>query len=139
MSITNGHHSALVGNNAITNGDTPRSDSELSDLQDPVTGAFVGIATDQDESMDDAVHDMETSQSDGDDDAEGEEDADFDIETPPRENGTMRRLSTSSGSSGRPNKRKASVDDDELMLQNPELYGLRRSVGAVTSGTVVNG
>ena len=79
---------------------------------------------------DDAIHDMATSELDDEEDAPGEEDADFDEETPPPEpRDDMRHDSSSSEGSLRPGKRKADmVDDEEYMKQNPELYGLRRSV-----------
>jgi chromodomain-helicase-DNA-binding protein 1 len=81
---------------------------------------------DQDAELDD---DMETSD---DADAEGEPDGDYDSETPPlaRVNGARSQSLTSQGSS-RSRKRKASVEEDEFITQNPELYGLRRSVGSL--------
>lgn len=129
MSISNGHASPIVEDVAITNNQTPRSESDLSDLQE-VPGLESHPVHDQDdeESMDDTMHDMATSESDQEEDVEGEDDADFDIETPPAETGALRRASSSSHDSSRPAKRKASMDDDEFMMQNPELYGLRRSV-----------
>ena len=108
-----------------------RSESELSDINDFPTTAVSSVTEQQDEehSDDDAIHDMATSELNEDDDAPGEEDADFDAETPPPEdtNG-MRHDRSLSEDSLRPGKRKLEVDDEEYMKQNPELYGLRRSV-----------
>lgn len=72
---------------------------------------------------------MATSELDEDEDAPGEEDADFDEETPPPiQVDTMQRDRSLSSTSSRPGKRKADLDEQELMEQNPDLYGLRRSV-----------
>jgi len=77
--------------------------------------------------MEDAAQDMITSDSDGEEDAEGEEDDDF--QSPINEDDNTRRASISSEDSTRPSKRKAApAEDDDFMTQNPELYGLRRSV-----------
>ena len=133
MSMTNGHVSE---HDVVASNPSPRpqrSESELSDAGDIPTTAITSISEHppQEPSDDDAIHDMATSELDEDEDAEGEEDADFDEETPPPEpaNG-MRHDRSSSEDSVRPGKRKAPVDDEEFMKQNPELYGLRRSVGA---------
>lgn len=114
-----------------------RSDSDLSDLNDIPTTTISSTTGPGDEapSDDDAIHDMATSELDEDEDAPGEEDADFDEETPPP--GQADRMDvdgSSSESSSRPGKRKAEVDDEELMKQNPELYGLRRSVSNDATG-----
>lgn len=112
-----------------------RSESPLSDVGDLPTTTVSSITGPQDEdhSEDDAIHDMATSELDDEEDAPGEddeeEDAEFDEETPPPEDDLQR---SPSESSLRPGKRKAEspIDDEEYMKQNPELYGLRRSVCA---------
>lgn len=114
-----------------------RSDSDLSDLNDIPTTTLSPTTGPADEppSDDDAIHDMATSELDEDEDAPGEEDADFDEETPPPGHADRMDVDGSeSESSSRPGKRKAEVDDEELMKQNPELYGLRRSVGTNAAG-----
>lgn len=129
MSISNGHVSSVVNDIAMKHTQSAHSESDLSDLQEAqISESHHANGQDEVESMDDTMHDMATSESDEEEDAEGEDDADFDIETPSVQNGTLRRESSSSHDSSHPTKRKASVDDDEFMLQNPELYGLRRSV-----------
>lgn len=107
------------------------SESELSDLNDLPTTIMASPRDPNDTlaSDDDAIHDMATSELDEDEDAPGEMDADFDEETPPAEDiDAMEEDQASEDSSSRPGKRKADVDDEEYMKQNPELYGLRRSV-----------
>jgi chromodomain-helicase-DNA-binding protein 1 len=60
------------------------------------------------------------------------EDADFDIDDSPAPEATdsVRHERSTSVESHRPLKRKLGVEDDEHIKANPELYGLRRSVGA---------
>lgn len=115
----------------VTNGDkiATHSDSDLSDMKD----ATVEDASSNDEAQGD-THDEDAqgysmTESSEDEDAEGEPDGDYDSETPPpAEQEASAAETSSSDTSRRPSKRKASVEDDEFMEQNPELYGLRRSV-----------
>lgn len=134
MSLANGH--AIEGDSGFLKPSHPsHSESDLSELHDIPTNTIpsnsaVNHQVPSDE--DDAIHDMATSELDEDEDAPGEEeDADFDEETPPpaAADGIDQEIS-SSESTSRHGKRKAEVDDEEYMKQNPELYGLRRSVGA---------
>ena len=134
MSLTNGH--APDGDTDMLKPTTQptRSESELSDLRDIPTDHVPSTSAPQDDihSDDDAIHDMATSELEEDEDAPGEEDADFDEETPPPEQPAgMDHDRSSSEDVSRPGKRKADVDDEEYMKQNPELYGLRRSVSVV--------
>jgi chromodomain-helicase-DNA-binding protein 1 len=82
---------------------------------------------------DDATpHDMDTSDDAQDDDADADADADadgdYDIETPPQAPSSPSRSEQSlSEESVRPPKRKA-LHDEDFIMNNPELYGLRRSV-----------
>lgn len=114
------------------------SESPLSDVNDLPTasGAQSDDRPQQDPSDDDAIHDMATSELEEDDGDDDEQDANFDEETPPPEaaNG-MRHDRSSSDEDMRSGKRKATVDDDQYMKQNPELYGLRRSVRRAPSPT----
>lgn len=125
--MTNGHPSEPDADHEHDLEQPTRSESELSDLHDlpPVQNH----AIEHGPSDDDAIHDMATSEMDEDDDAPGEDDADFEAESPRAEptNG-MRHDRSPSEESLRPGKRKPDVDDEEYMKQNPELYGLRRSV-----------
>jgi len=134
MSLTNGHSTEVDESRLGPSPPSRRSESELSDLNELPTTTMSSASPpdDADASEDDAIHDMATSELDDEDDAPGEEDADFDEETPPPAAGSrMRQDESMSEDSGRPGKRKADdVEDEEFMKQNPELYGLRRSVSA---------
>jgi chromodomain-helicase-DNA-binding protein 1 len=106
------------------------SESPLSDVNDlPTTTASHIDEHTQDGSDDDAMQDMATSEVEEEDEVVEEQDADFDEETPPPEgtNG-MRHDDSSSEEEVRSGKRRGAVDDEQYMKQNPELYGLRRSV-----------
>ncbi|KAK3672268.1 ATP-dependent DNA helicase Hrp3 [Recurvomyces mirabilis] len=126
MSLTNGHVDTVHENHINSTLPLTRSESELSDLNDapPSRNEAHGQAA----SEDDAMHDMATSEMDRDEDALGEEDAEYDAESPaPQPAGGMRDDRLSSEDSLRPARRKGDADDDDFMKRNPELYGLRRS------------
>jgi len=127
MAMPNGHVSEVAFDSREPSEQPPRSESELSDVND--TSTALPHQQEEVHSDDDAIHDMATSEMDEDEDAPGEEDADYDAETPPPEQSDgMRHDRSSSEESVRSGKRRTQVDDEELMKQNPELYGLRRSV-----------
>jgi chromodomain-helicase-DNA-binding protein 1 len=131
MSTTNGHVSDVDADAVDDSPPVPRSESELSDLNDIPPSR--SEPQEQEASDDDAMHDMATSEIDEDEDAPGEVDADYDAETPPPEpSAVMRHARSMSEDSLRPGKRKSDVDDEEYMKQNPELYGLRRSVRIIS-------
>lgn len=134
--MPNGHSSDVDDDRLKPSPLPDRSESELSDLNDIPTTTISSITEQQDAdgSDDDVMHDMATSELDEDEQAAGEDDADFDEETPPPEEADgMRRDRSSTEDSLRPGKRKPEVDDEEYMKQNPELYGLRRSVSTTSS------
>lgn len=133
--MANGHSDNVDGDLLKPPAQPRRSESEISDTNDfPTAMDSPDAANEGMFSDDDAVHDMATSELDEDEDAPGEEDADFDMESPrPRQDDAHAHDRSSSEPSSRPGKRKADVDDEEYMKQNPELYGLRRSVGAASS------
>ncbi len=130
--MPNGHASGMDEGYLRPSSRLERSESELSDVNDLPTNSISPNTEvdDMEHSDDDAIHAMATSELDEDEDAPGEEDADFSEETPPPQDvDAMRHDRSSSGGSSRLGKRKADdVDDEEYMKQNPELYGLRRSV-----------
>lgn len=131
MSLTNGHSSEADADLLKPSLQPQRSESDLSETNDiPTTTLSPDAPQDGVHSDDDAIHDMATSELDEDEDAPGEEDADFDEVTPPPEQAdAAHRAPSLSESSSRSGKRKAEeVDDEAYMKQNPELYGLRRSV-----------
>ncbi|KAF2735213.1 chromo domain-containing protein 1 [Polyplosphaeria fusca] len=137
--LTNGHASppavTLNGSTAFST----HSDSELSDVKDAIAEDH---SSDEDApgEVDDEDDEMIIAEESSDDvDAEGEPDGDYDSETPPpARDATSRHQSSSSQGSRRGLKRKASVDDDDFMAQNPELYGLRRSGRARPTRRIVD-
>jgi hypothetical protein len=67
-----------------------------------------------------------------DDDAEGEPDEDFDAAMQTQIDEEEESDDEADLSSPRPGKRKKQVDEEDYMLKDPELYGLRRSVRLVS-------
>lgn len=64
-----------------------------------------------------------------DEDALGSDDPDYNMETPPHQNAeSSQDARSTSQDSPRQRKRKAGVDKDDFIRDDPELYGLRRSV-----------
>ena len=114
-----------------------RTPSDLSDSHDIPTAQVQH--DEEDESDEDAMHDMATSEMDEDEDAPGEDDADYDAETPPPEQtDEAPRDRSMSEENTRSGKRKSDdVDDEEYMKENPELYGLRRSVSDRSRSVIV--
>ncbi|CAD0107356.1 unnamed protein product [Aureobasidium uvarum] len=125
MSFENGHLSPVDEPTYATLHTKPsRSESELSDVNDIPDQAVP-------ESADHVMHDVASPRSDEDEDADGSDDGDYDAPSPPsRASVDSRHSSVSSDGSSVPRKRKAEpdVDDDQYMQENPELYGLRRSI-----------
>lgn len=114
----------------FTNDDAPHdSESDLSEVAIPIIEA-PSPATSANHQPEFGAQDTEESESSA-ADAQGEsDDADFDMEespAAPAPNGE-RHDRSSSVESRRPAKRKLGVKEDEYILANPELYGLRRSV-----------
>ncbi|EME50139.1 hypothetical protein DOTSEDRAFT_68860 [Dothistroma septosporum NZE10] len=141
MSLTNGHAEESDSSLPRPSPQPTVEESELPDADDIPITRISSHAAPQDEthSDDDAIHDMATSSLDEDEDAPGEDDADFDDASPPPEHtDVLDHDRSSSESSSRPGKRKADVDDEEYMKQNPELYGLRRSGRARPTRRVVD-
>lgn len=127
---TNGHSAPLAVHAAPTQSPSQHSDSDLSDTHQPAAPEpSSDIDAPGEEDDDDELMAVDSDSSE-DVDAEGEPDADYDSDSPPSEHApSSRAQSVSSQESSRPLKRKASSEKDDYMTQNPELYGLRRSVG----------
>ena len=108
------------------------SDSELSDPSDPIAESAsppTPVDTKPEISMD--FDDMSS------DDAEAEDDGEFEVDAPIRQEPANEDDHSSSDESIRPAKRKAqAVDDEEFIRSNPDLYGLRRSGRARPSRTL---
>jgi chromodomain-helicase-DNA-binding protein 1 len=132
MSMANGHVDEADADLSSSSPQEPQSESDLSDANDihATTISSTTAARDEVYSDDDAMHDMATSELDEDEDAPGEADADFDVESPQRAQvNAIDQDGSSSDTNSRPGKRKADAEDEEaFMKENPELYGLRRSV-----------
>lgn len=126
LPIVNGHGSPLAHN--VTNADDEDAPSE-SELSDPTNraGAPISLGSDDQSPVHDEDNDVDAESSHS-EDAEGSEDGDYESETPLAQSDDQEVDRSSSEDSQRPRKRKASVEDDEYITQNPELYGLRRSV-----------
>lgn len=127
--FSNGHLDAT--SSTFTTHDRLTSGSE-SDLSDPADAPIAPTSFSQDNNQDaDRTKREETINTDSshENDAIGSDDGDFDIETPPpaKPDIASNELS-SSEESHKYGKRKTGVEQDEHMMNNPELYGLRRSV-----------
>jgi len=109
---------------------TPDSESDLSEAIDiPIASTSFSTSEQYDAGEESRLQesDIESSQ---DEDALGSDDPDYTMATPPVGNLTSdRNARSSSQDSPRQRKRKAGVEPDNYMLHDPELYGLRRSVG----------
>jgi chromodomain-helicase-DNA-binding protein 1 len=127
--FSNGHldtaSSTFDTHDRITSG----SESDLSDPADaPNAPTSSSQVKDQDADLT-SHEDTINTESSHEDDAIGSEDGDFDIETPPpaKPDVAFDELSSSEDSQ-KHGKRKAGAEQDKHMMNNPELYGLRRSV-----------
>jgi len=68
------------------------------------------------------------SVAESDEDAEGEPDEDFDVDMQIPNDDEEESNEESDSHSSRPGKRKQAVDEEDFIMKDPELYGLRRSV-----------
>ena len=105
------------------------SESDLSDAPEPQLPAAVEEGLPPHTSHENGVALEESGLSDGNDGDIGSDDADFDIDSQPLEATNEPDEHSLSEGSSRPPKRKAhGIEDDEDIKNNPELYGIRRSV-----------
>ena len=125
----NGHLSPHPAKPELISAVTSDSESALSEaLDDPaVLPLPTSIEKRNGPSNDeDADSDMESS---NDEDALGSDDPEYNMETPPPQIAeSSRDARSTSQESPRQRKRKTGVDNEGFMLNDPELYGLRRSV-----------
>ncbi|KAH7130759.1 P-loop containing nucleoside triphosphate hydrolase protein [Dendryphion nanum] len=142
--LTNGHSSIIPINTTTADTLSPRSESDLSDVREAaaVVSSSEEDAPGEEENDDEEIQvDSDSSDDDNDDDedAEGEPDGDYDSETPPPARAERSRAgSSTSQDSSRPRKRKSSVEDEEHIAKNPQLYGLRRSGRAHVNRRIVD-
>lgn len=115
--------------NSILANDEARYDtSELSEVEEPAaletSPSTSNSPRTQQSEFGQQEHEISESESEH---LGGSEDGDYDLDDAPPTNVVADH--SSSSESPRPAKRKLDLDDDQqYMLKNPELYGLRRSV-----------
>jgi chromodomain-helicase-DNA-binding protein 1 len=114
------------------NDDAPYdSESDLSDIHDPpAADASPSTSSTPPQQSEFGNQELESSDSSEPENQDGSEDADYEMEDSPATAPTNSRWieRSTSHDSRRPAKRKLGVEDDEHIMANPELYGLRRSV-----------
>ncbi|KAF2088907.1 chromo domain-containing protein 1 [Saccharata proteae CBS 121410] len=134
----NGHLSPLAHN--VTNADDASSHSE-SALSDHAGAAVRTTSPAQDHehsTNEEDVDDEHMSDSSHSEDAEGTEDGDYESDSLAAAQFDGPADRSTSEDSQRPSKRKASVEDDDYITKDPELYGLRRSGRARPNRRVVD-
>lgn len=129
ITLSNGHLSPPQAF-ARTSSILSASDSDLSDAVQPTSNVTASSSSAGHGGVGNGYHSRTTSGPTFDEDAIGSDDADYDMETPPPAHADSPRHARSSSQDSRHGtKRKVGLDDDDFMLNDPELYGLRRSVG----------
>ncbi|KAI4180548.1 MAG: hypothetical protein L6R41_007174, partial [Letrouitia leprolyta] len=115
---------------------TPESESELSEALDAPNAVLPSSTRDGETGVQATYHANESGSS-PDEDAIGYDDEDYDMDdySAPVVQPPTRDSRSSSPTSSKLGKRKASVEEDDFMLNDPELYGLRRSVESDTEGS----
>jgi len=125
----------------MRNDDAPYdSESDLSEIREPPAVETSPSTSSSPQQQSEFGHqDLESSDSSGSENNDGSDDADFDMEESPAAapTHTARIDRSTSHDSRRPTKRKLGFEDDEHILANPELYGLRRSVCMALSKTLI--
>lgn len=141
-SSVNGHMSpeTRAGARVILN--DRASESDLSDVDVNENAALAESSTSSSPIRNQSSRDLEpdldsepgAESSDNDDDNNNaSDDADFDMEDSPApsQSDALQDERSTSNSSRRVPKRKAVADEDDYIRENPELYGLRRSVRVI--------
>lgn len=128
LPYSNGHLSPPSTKPATNGAVTPESESDLSEATDvPNPHTAFPNSVQNDDGEDGEMRDSDESSQD--EDAVGSDDPDYDMATPPTGNaGSHGDDRSSSQDSPRQKKRKAGPEHEDYMLNDPELYGLRRSV-----------
>ncbi|KAI4224265.1 MAG: hypothetical protein L6R36_004798 [Xanthoria steineri] len=126
--MPNGHLSPPPIYNSMAQVLPSDSESDLSEAIDAPNTASSSSPVPDAENGVNGRYKADTSESSHDEDALGSDDADFELDnSPPALQQPTHPTRSSSETSSRLGKRKASVEDDGFMLADPELYGLRRS------------
>ena len=110
---------------------TSDSDSDLSEPLDLPNGPAQFLNGEEEKVANNQDEGLSGTESSPDEDALGSDDPDYDLATPSRpKHGSNDDARSSSQESPRYRKRKSGVEHGDFMLNDPELYGLRRSVSS---------
>ena len=130
LPYSNGHLSPPSSKSFVNGAGTSASESDLSEALD-LPNASVSFSNSERYAVDDDTRAQSTIEE-SEEDAIGDDDPDFDIATPAiADQQSLDDPPSSSDESPRQRKRKADVGPEDYILNDPELYGLRRSVGLV--------
>ena len=131
LPYSNGHLSPPSNNLQHSDAMTPESESDLSEAIDPQKATSISSEATRRDGTEKGLDRPGSTESLHEEDAMGSDDIDYDMDTPsPADPSSPADDARSSSQDSRRNgKRKAGADHDDFMLENPELYGLRRSVG----------
>ncbi len=134
LPYSNGHLSPTPTGPMPNGAPTPDSESDLSEAIDlPNAPTSFSNSEQYDAGGDTKLQDSDAGSS-HDEDALGSDDPDYNMATPPiGDTRSGRDARSSSEDSPRQRKRKAGLEPDDYMLNDPELYGLRRSVSRLVS------
>lgn len=130
---TNGHRSPGPMMEHQSASDRRGSDSDHSDAPNgPPSKRSASVPESDGEELNGVGHAPDMAESDPPTPDDASEDADFDMEEsrPSQHDEDVAEDRPSSSGSGQSSKRKARGTEDDFMLADPELYGLRRSVCA---------
>ncbi len=129
LSYSNGNLSPPSTKPAINGAVTPQSESDLSEALDTPNAPGTFPNSEQNDVGKNGQMRVSDDESLQDEDAVGSDDPDYDMATPPTGNaGSPGGDHSSSQDSPRQRKRKAGPEHEDYILNDPELYGLRRSV-----------
>ena len=129
LAYSNGHLSPIPTKRATDGAATPQSESDLSEALDTPNAPVTFPNSEQTHGGKNGQSRASDDDSLQDEDALGSDDPDYDLATPPPGNaGSHAEDVSSSQNSPRQRKRKAGPEQEDFMLNDPELYGLRRSV-----------
>ena len=128
MNYSNSHLSPPSNTFAAPRSATSESESDLSEADD-APNASSSSHPEGEEDDQNAPDQKMTPETPHEEDGVGSDDAEYDMETPPlADRGLTPDERSSSEDSRRLAKRKVGVEQDDFMNNDPELYGLRRSV-----------
>ena len=129
LPYSNGHLSPPSTKPTANVAVTPESESDLSEATDIPNAPPTLPNSEQNDNGENGRMRASDDESSQDEDAVGSDDPDYDMATPPTGNaGSHGDDRSSTQDSPRQRKRKAVPEHEDYMLNDPELYGLRRSV-----------